>query len=74
MTTDMETALRMLREWAEGAPFNGYANVYLDNAKPKGWSDLKWAGTLGALKKAGLYRPYDDPDFAGIWGDVKMDD
>ena len=49
-----------------------WGDVYLDNAKPNEWNGRKWAGVLAALEKAGSYIRYDDPDFAGIWGKVRM--
>jgi hypothetical protein len=34
-----------------------WAPVYLDDAKPRGWSKQQFAGHLSDLKAAGLYRP-----------------
>ena len=43
--------------------------VYLDNARPRGWSRHQFAGHLSDLKANGLYRQTNDPDF----GEVKLD-
>lgn len=78
MTQDMQTAHKSLRDNAEvwTADENGikWGEVYLDNAKPKGWAPRKWAAVLGALKKAGLYRDFDDGQNDGVFGIVNMGD
>lgn len=72
-TFDERSALQWLREEAESNDGDGWWTVYLDNAKPKGWEGRKWAAILGSLKKKGLYREIDDPDFRGTFGQIKME-
>jgi len=77
MTADMTAALAALRANCEGctetrADGSQWAAVYLDNAKPAEWSRHKFAGVLSALQKVGAYRPNTDPDFADVFGDVKL--
>ncbi len=43
--------------------------VYLDNARPHGWSRHQFAGHLSDLKSNGLYRQTSDPHF----GEVKLE-
>lgn len=78
ITSDMQVALTALRGATEGPvteTLDGWKwrDVYLDNAKPSGWSVGKWAGVLSQLTQFGLYRPYDDGSNDGIWGTVKLD-
>jgi hypothetical protein len=71
MTTDMSTALEALRGAAERDEGDGWALVYLDNAKPREWNGRKWAALLGKLKTTGFYRDFDDGEFDGVFGLVK---
>lgn len=61
--------LQTLRANAEGAPFNGWCMVYLDNAIPAGMNRHAFAGFLSALTATGDYRPVDGFAF----GEVKVD-
>lgn len=76
MTDDMKTALAALLDDVESVVIEHdgakWGTVYLDNARPKDWNARKWAGILGALTKAGLYKDFDDRQFKGIFGEVKM--
>lgn len=49
-----------------------FGAVYLDNARPADMTAHQFAGHLSALEAAGLYRPYTDREFRGIFGDVKL--
>lgn len=62
-TAAVLAALRAKAEYAEGE----WLAVYLDNAKPSDMSAHAFAGHLGALEKAGLYKPTDGT----AWGSVK---
>ena len=72
-TENMLTALRHLRQSVESATVTEgdatWGTVYLDNAQPMGWANLKWAAVLGALARVGKYRPADDE---GFFGEVMM--
>ena len=69
MTENMTIALKALRSAAESDNGNGFFDVYLDNARPDGWSGKKWSGVLANLAKVGLYQDIDYDCF----GAVKMD-
>jgi len=43
-----------------------WGSVYLDNAKPHGWSKHQFAGHLADLKKLGLYYPSDSSAFGWV--------
>jgi len=74
-TPDMLTAYRALVANAEGCIIKSvgdvgdyiWRDVYLDNAKPNGWSPRKWAGVLSQLEKAGCYIRNDS-----VFGTVRM--
>jgi hypothetical protein len=68
-TTIALAALRAEKE-AISTDANGveWGMVYLDNAKPDGWTRHQFAGHLSDLKAQGLYRPTSDPAF----GEVKL--
>lgn len=51
---------------AEGEAWQGWRDVYLDNATPTGMSPRSFAGYLSSLERKGLYKPIDN--FA--WGSV----
>jgi hypothetical protein len=65
MTNYSEIVLEALRANTEGNT-DGWLMVYLDNAKPAGMSYHAFAGHLGALEKAGLYRPVDGYAFGEV--------
>ncbi len=71
LTKNEFEVLSRLREKAESDDGDGWWTVYLDNAFIKGWNKKRWSSVLGSLKKKGLYREIDDPDFRGIFGQVK---
>jgi hypothetical protein len=68
LTVRTAAVLAALRSKAEGEAVDGFKLVYLDNAKPEGMSPTAFAGHLGALQKAGLYKVIDEY----AWGNVKM--
>lgn len=73
LTADSYLLLCSLRENAEGYSYTTVAGadwgyVYLDNARPEGWSPHKFAAHLSDLSSKGFYRPQDDRYF----GDVLM--
>jgi hypothetical protein len=65
MANFSQAILEALRTKAESKN-NGWLMVYLDNAKPAGMSYHAFAGHLGALEKAGLYRPVDGYAFGEV--------
>lgn len=68
---DAQTVLRHLRLNYEGTTLdNGWADVYLDNARPSGMSDKSFRSCLAALSQAGSYKPID----GYAWGRVKVED
>jgi hypothetical protein len=68
LSPDTMNVLDALRAHAERKLPNGWAEVYLDNAKPARMSPHSFAGHLSVLREKGLYRPVDGNAF----GDVQM--
>ncbi len=73
MNQATEIVLESLRSNYEGhsnppADIDGWADVYLDNAKPAWMSPATFRFHLSALSKRGLYRPIDNY----AWGKVKL--
>lgn len=71
LTPNEEVALRSLRQNQE--EFNKdeitpgmWADVYLDNAIPFGWSPEKWRSILGSLTKKELYIQVDGYAFGKV--------
>lgn len=75
MTPKMQDLLKDLRGGCEGESIDTdgtrWGQVYVAN-HVRGRSG---AAVLGALQKAGLYRPYDGGDrmYEGVWGKVKLE-
>lgn len=70
MSPRTEQVLRNLRDERETHEGNGdgWADVYLDNAKPAGMSDKAFRSHLSALSQAGFYKPVD----GYAWGSVRL--
>ena len=65
----VKEVLEALCEAAEGESRGEWRDVYIDNAraKIKDMSPYTFAGYLGALEKAGYYKPID----RYAWGEVR---
>lgn len=63
LTDKEQIALDALREHQEGISHSNaqgdWASIYLDNAKPVGWTGKQWAGVLSSLAQKGLYQEDD---------------
>jgi hypothetical protein len=69
MTPKTAEVLAALRAHVENDNGNGFGQVYLDNACPRGMSARSFAGHLSALERVGLYKSQGDDCF----GDVKIE-
>lgn len=76
MTENTKSVLVALRANAESDYGEGWWGVYIDNAM----GDLKdmnrraFAAHCSNLKKAGLYRDHNEPEWKGVWGFVKLEE